>query len=128
MVFYQIVSHKLLDSERFQGQNLALHLIVVAATTPSDEVNGTYSPNFSPWIHLAQKLVKVNLFQCLWLSIIWEPSVVEQHLLPHYCEPTTGHDFAKYVIRADSTSPNNFGHFCLSDSPGRSLAKNTKHK
>lgn len=61
MVFYQIVSHKLLDSERFQGQNLALHLIVVAATTPSDE-NGTYSPNFSPWLHLAQKLAKVRLF------------------------------------------------------------------
>ena len=65
MVFYQIVSHKLLDSERFQGQNLALHLIVVAATTPSNEINGSYSPNFSPWLHLAQKLVKVNLFQCL---------------------------------------------------------------
>jgi hypothetical protein len=66
MVFYQIVSHKLLDSdERFQGQNLALHLIVVAATTPSDENNGTYSPNFSPWLHLAQKLAKVKLLQCL---------------------------------------------------------------
>jgi hypothetical protein len=61
MVFYQIISHKLLDSERFQG--LALHLIVVAATTPSDEIDGNYSPNFSPWLHLAQKLAKVNLFQ-----------------------------------------------------------------
>ena len=61
MVFYQTVSHKLLDSERFQGQNLALHLVVVAATTPSDENNGTYSPNnFSPWCHLAQKLAKVK--------------------------------------------------------------------
>ena len=70
MVFYQIDSHKLLDSERFQNQNLALHLIVVAATTPSDEVNGAYSPNFSPWLHLAQKLAKVILFQCPQLSII----------------------------------------------------------
>ena len=66
MVFYQIVSHKLLDSERFRGQNLALHLIVVAATTPSDENNGTYSPNnFPPWLHLAQKLAKVIIFQYL---------------------------------------------------------------
>ena len=66
MVFYQIVSHKLLDSERFQGQNFALHLIVVAATTPSDENNGTYSPsNFSPWLHLAEKLAKVKSFPCL---------------------------------------------------------------
>ena len=53
--------------------------------------------------------------------------MIEQHLLPHYSEHTAGHDFAKYAIRANSKSPSNFGHFCLSDSPGRSLAKNTEH-
>jgi hypothetical protein len=65
-VFHQTVPHKLLDSRKFQGQTLALHLIIVAATTPSDENNGTYFPdNFSPWFHLAQKLAKVKLFQHL---------------------------------------------------------------
>jgi hypothetical protein len=63
---YQIVSPKILNSERFQAQNIQLHLIIVAATTPSDETNGSYSPNnFAPWLHLAQKLAKVKLFQCL---------------------------------------------------------------
>jgi hypothetical protein len=64
MVFHQTVSHKLLDSGNVQGQTFALHLIIVAATTPSDENNGTYFlDNFSPWYHLAQKLVKVKLFE-----------------------------------------------------------------
>jgi hypothetical protein len=57
-VFHQIVSRKLLDSENFQGQNIALHLIIVAATTPSDENNGAYPPN--NWFQLAQKFAKVS--------------------------------------------------------------------
>ncbi|KAF8804152.1 hypothetical protein BYT27DRAFT_7259594 [Phlegmacium glaucopus] len=56
------VPHKLLDSGKFQGQTLSLHLIIIAATTPSDESNVTYFPdNFSPWLHLAQKLAKKNV-------------------------------------------------------------------
>jgi len=59
-VFHQTVPHKLLDSGKSQGQNLALHLIIVAVTTPSDENN--FPDNFSPWFQLAQKLAKVKLF------------------------------------------------------------------
>lgn len=63
MAFHQTAPYKLLESEKFQG--LALHFIIVAATTPSDERSGTYFPeNLSPWLHLAQKLARVKLFQC----------------------------------------------------------------
>ena len=59
-VFHQnyLQVHKLLDSQSFQGQNFALYLIIVAATTPSDG-SGTYSPNnFSLWLQMAQERAK----------------------------------------------------------------------
>lgn len=53
--------HKFLESAKFSGHPAALHLVIVAATTPTDDDNGMpFSGNgYSPWFFLAQKLAKV---------------------------------------------------------------------
>ncbi|KAF8966754.1 hypothetical protein BDZ97DRAFT_1917274 [Flammula alnicola] len=52
-----------LDSVKFQGQPPVLHLIIVAATTPSDDDSGTgfSSSGYSPWIFLAQKMAEKHI-------------------------------------------------------------------
>ncbi|TFK38329.1 hypothetical protein BDQ12DRAFT_735464 [Crucibulum laeve] len=53
-----------LTSFNFQGQPGALHLIVVAASTPSQEsseVNVALNHSLSPWYLLAQKLTKADI-------------------------------------------------------------------
>ncbi|KAF8152238.1 hypothetical protein B0H34DRAFT_110557 [Crassisporium funariophilum] len=52
-----------LDSGKFQGQTVALHLIIVAATPPSDDNTAIYpaSNSYLPWLQLAQKLAKKKI-------------------------------------------------------------------
>ncbi|KAF9481450.1 hypothetical protein BDN70DRAFT_528202 [Pholiota conissans] len=52
-----------LDSFKFQGQPAALHLIIVAASPPSDDNNETcVSPGeYSPWIFLAKKMAERSI-------------------------------------------------------------------
>ncbi|KAF8907073.1 hypothetical protein CPB84DRAFT_1769434 [Gymnopilus junonius] len=48
---------EILDSMKAQTQLAALHLIIVAATTPSDDNSLAFSgTGYSPWISLAQKM------------------------------------------------------------------------
>ena len=61
--------HKFLESAKFSGHPGALHLVIVAATTPTDDDNGkVFSGNgYSPWFFLAQKLAKViQLYLSRW--------------------------------------------------------------
>ena len=53
--------HKFLESAKFSGHPAILHLVIVAATTPTEDDNGVpFSGNgYSPWLFLAQKLAKV---------------------------------------------------------------------
>ncbi|KAF8174573.1 hypothetical protein BJ912DRAFT_1046492 [Pholiota molesta] len=52
-----------LDSFKYQGQPAALHLIIVAATPPSDDSNeACVSPGeYSPWIFLAKKMAERSI-------------------------------------------------------------------
>lgn len=52
---------KFLESAKFSGHPAVLHLVIVAATTPTEDDNGVpFSGNgYSPWLFLAQKLAKV---------------------------------------------------------------------
>jgi hypothetical protein len=58
---YSPFLHKFLESAKFSGHPAVLHLVIVAATTPTEDDNGApFSGNgYSPWLFLAQKLAKV---------------------------------------------------------------------
>ncbi|KDR72831.1 hypothetical protein GALMADRAFT_142561 [Galerina marginata CBS 339.88] len=52
-----------LDAAKFQGDPPAQHLIIVAATTPSDDESdmGFTGNGYSPWTYLAQKMGSKNI-------------------------------------------------------------------
>jgi hypothetical protein len=60
--FLKTPSSQFLESAKFSGHPATLHLVIVAATTPSDDDNGIPFPGtgYSPWLFLAQKMAKVR--------------------------------------------------------------------
>ncbi|KJA16053.1 hypothetical protein HYPSUDRAFT_207373 [Hypholoma sublateritium FD-334 SS-4] len=52
-----------LDSFKYQGQPAALHLIIVAATAPSDDnTDRSTGSDYSPWFFLAKKMADKNIY------------------------------------------------------------------
>jgi hypothetical protein len=115
----QNVIPQFLDSFKYQGQPAALHLIIVAATPPSDDSNeACVSPGeYSPWIFLAKKMAEVKYFW-LWETCLlyWSRSVVlspEEYTLPHCRESSKCYGLADDVIWRDSEFASITSPFCL---------------
>jgi len=85
------ILHQFLESAKFSGHPAVLHLVIVAATTPTEDDNGVLFPGngYSPWLFLAQKLAKViSLSRRHGKFFTGDSPLLERHTLP-YCRESS---------------------------------------